>query len=238
MKIAIIDDKQEIRDSLNTGLRGLQPDKVKTELFGCGEEIIKRYEKGNAGFDVIFLDIEMEGMDGIETANRIRSLDRHVLIVFVTNYTKYMQRSFECMPFRFLVKPVETEMLEKTYREICIKLADRPGTFVFTENKQHIRVFCEDILFFESRGHWIVLHKKDGKTHKIRKTMNELLGAVEQGQFGRIHRSFVVNFAAIYKIEESGVMLYNYDVPLPLSRSYKKEFIGAFLNFEERRFVL
>ena len=238
MKAAICDDNKNLLYDLNEKLKRVDSRKIQTTLFASGDEIAGIYKTGKAQFDVVFLDIEMEGMDGIETANIIREIDKHVLIVFVTNHTKYMQRSFECLPFRFLVKPIKTEMLEKTYREICIKLADRPGTFVFTENKQHIRIFCEDILFFESRGHWIVLHKRDGSTHKIRKNMKELMENVDESCFCRVHRAFVVNLHFVYLIGNTELALHGYDGPLPIGRTYKKALVQCFKKFAERRYFL
>lgn len=238
MKIAICDDNTVFLNELAAGIRDLAPGETEIKCFQNGETLIRAYEAGEAGFDVIFLDIEMEGMDGIEAANQIRSMDRHVLIVFVTSYDKHMHRSFACLPFRFLVKPVKREALQDVYREICIKLADAPGTFVFTENKQRIRLFCDDILFFESRGHWIILHKRDGQTHKIQKNMKDLLETVDKSCFCRVHRAFAVNMNSVYKVGNTELTLHNSEKTVPLSRMYKKEFLDFFTAFKERKYLL
>ncbi len=238
MRVAICDDNKSVLDGLAAGLRNLDPEKNENRCFSGGEALLQVYEAGKAEFDVIFLDIEMEGIDGIEVANRIRSLDRRVLIVFVTSHTVYMQKSFECRPFRFLVKPVSEEDLQKVYGEISQCLAEEQKAFVFMENKQHIRILGEDILFFESRGHWIILHKKDGRSHKILKNMKELLENVDGGQFFRIHRAFVVNMSFVYEIKNTELTLHGYDKPLPIGRVYKKEFLQCFKKYKERKYFL
>ncbi len=238
MRIAICDDNRECLEILERGLHKKQGENDRIETFQSGEALLSVYARGNGGFDAVFLDIEMEGMDGIEVANQIRATDTQVLIIFVTNHTRHMQRSFVCQPFRFLVKPVTEEALQTVYKEICIKLSDAPGAFLFHENKVRIRLFCDDILFFESRGHWVLIHKKDGGTHKIRKTMDALLESIDKNRFCRVHRAFVINMNFVYQVGNTELILHGYDKPLPISRMYKKEFLDSFANFGERKYLL
>ncbi len=238
MRIAICDDNMECLEALKSGLHQKQSENDIIETFHSGEALLLEYARGNGGFDAVFLDIEMEGMDGIEAANQIRATDTQVLIIFVTNHTRHMQRSFVCQPFRFLVKPVTAEELKVVYNEICLKLADAPGTFVFQENKVRIRLFCDDILFFESRGHWMLIHKRDGTIHKIRKTMDSLLESIDTSRFCRVHRAFVINMNFVYQVGNAELVMYKYEHPIPIGRTYKKEFTDCFLDFDERKFLL
>ncbi len=238
MIVAICDDSLEVLSEIDAALKAIYKEEIKTKLFQSGEELVREYENERLSFDVIFLDIEMEGMDGIETANFIRRIDKEVLIIFVTSHKKHMQRSFVCQPFRFLLKPVKTKELTQVCLDINRKLAEAPGTFIFTEEKQHVRLFCDDILFFESRGHSIIIHKKDGKTHKIRKTMRGLLEIIDKSRFCQVHRAYVVNLNYIHQIRNAELLLYEYNKPLPISRTYKNEFSGRFLGFEERKYLL
>lgn len=238
MKIAICDDNMEYINTIEDYIGKLKPSKIEYDVFMSGEELLNEYEKNTADYDAVFLDMEMGKLDGIETANLIRQTDKYVIIVFVTSHKKYMQRSFECMPFRFLLKPIKFEDFYKVYNEICIKLKDKPETVVFTENRSRTRIFCDDIVFFESWGRWIIIYTKDGKEHKIRKTMTELLKTVDGLTFFRVHRAFVVNLSHIYQISENDVIMHHYSKPIPLSRTYKRELTDTFLNFKERKYLL
>lgn len=238
MKIAICDDNMEYIYTLEKYLDELSKTKPECDAYQNGEALISAYGKTDERYDVIFLDMEMGELNGIETANLIREIDEHVIIVFITSHTKYMQRSFECMPFRFLVKPVAFEDFNKVYHEICKKLKDKPETLIFQENRSRIRLFCEDILFFESLGHSILIHTQNGTIHKIRKTMTELLAGIDNGIFVRVHRAFVVNLNHIYKIGEADVTMHHCDKPIPIGRTYKKEFVDKFLNYKERKYLL
>lgn len=238
MKVAICDDSKEYISILEKYISDLNDKSIGYDVFLSGEELVYAYEHNQADYDVIFMDMEMDRLDGIDTANLVRKKDKHVIIVFVTSHTKYMQRSFECMPFRFLVKPIDFEVFAKAYNEICIKMADNPDTFIFLENKKRTRVFCSNIVFFESNSHSILIHTKDGTIHKTRKTMSELLETVGSSNFQRIHRAYVINMAHVYQIGESEVTMHNYDRPIPVSRTYKDELEDAFLNFKERKYLL
>ena len=97
----------------------------------------------------------MGKLNGIETANIIREFDEHVIIVFVASYPDYMKESFQCQPFRFIGKPLDYEELKKVFSDICQKLSRKRKVFTFTENKAKVRLYCDDILYFESQGHWV-----------------------------------------------------------------------------------
>lgn len=237
MKVAICDDNIEYTNSLEDYFSLIKTLKLECDVYHRGEDLVLAHEKNNACYDAIFLDMEMDTLDGVETANLIRKTDKHVIIVFITNYSKYMQRSFECSPFRFLMKPVTFEAIEKILHEVCIKLSEERTTFVFTEDRNTVRLFSDDILYFESQGHWILIHTKTG-THKIRKTMKDLLMAIDSKLFLQVHRAFVVNMSHIYKIKETEIIMHYCDTSIPLSRTYKKASVNEIINFKERKYLL
>lgn len=238
MRIAICDDSLEYIETIEKYFDELNISNIEHDVFLNGEDLIKAYEHGNGDYDALFLDMEMGEMDGIETANRIRKIDRHLVIVFVTSHSQYMLRSFECMPFRFLMKPLQIQNFKKILGEVQIKLNDFPETFIFLENKKRTRIYCSDIIFFESSSHWILIHTIDGKVHKTRKSMSELLNVIDRSTFARVHRAFVVNLSHIYQIAEAKILMHHYDKAIPLSKTHKKELSEAFMNYKERKYLL
>ena len=235
LNVAICDDNQEYINILENYILDRKDVGITCDAFYSGEELVKMYNIGEACYDVIFLDMEMDKLNGIETANIIRKMDKHVIIVFVTSHTKYMQACFECLPFRFLVKPVSASDFDKVYADIIKKLSEERTTFVFTENRNKIRLFCEDIIYFECQAHYIHIHTKD-KVHKICKTMSELYDSVDKTMFIQVHKSFVINLNHIREIKETELVLYDADKVIPISRTFKKQVATAFINFKERKY--
>ena len=140
MNIAICDDNNDYINTLENYIDDLKVKNLEHDVFYSGEELLNEYKNNEANYDAIFMDMEMGELDGIETANLIRQFDRNVIIVFVTSHKKYMQRSFQCMPFRFLIKPINFSDFEEVFREVCIKLDDDPETFIFLENATAIGI--------------------------------------------------------------------------------------------------
>lgn len=235
MNIAICDDNKEYINMLEKYILDKNAPDITCDAFYSGEELIKTYNIGDGNYDVIFLDMEMNVLNGIETANIIRKSDKHVIIVFVTSHTKYMQDCFECSPFRFLVKPVSDRDFDKVFDDILKKLSEERTTFVFTENRNKVRLFCEDIVYFECQGHYIHIFTKD-KTHKICKTMAELYANIDKSMFLQVHKSFVINLNYVREIKESEIILYDTQRIIPISRTFKKQVATSFINFKERKY--
>ena len=235
MRIAICDDNIDYINIIENYIDKFKKTAVECDAYISGEELVYAYQKNEEQYDVIFLDMEMKQLNGIETANRIHEVDEHVIIVFVTSYTEYMRESFKCAPFRFLVKPVDDKEFETAFYDICKKLSQQRKVFAFTENKAKVRLYCDDIIFCESQDHWIWIHTKE-KVYKICKSLTELYSQLDKEMFCRVHKSFVINFLYIKSIKDNNVQLYHCDNLVPISRSYKKEVLAEYTNFLERDF--
>lgn len=239
MRIAICDDSPEYIKIIESYFDIIKQDNksLDYDIFEDGTELIAMYESETADYDVIFLDMEMKDMNGIETANIIRQFDEYVIIVFVTSYRKYMQDSFICSPFRFLVKPINLDDIKKVYEEIILKFNKRPPMIVFTENGKQIRMRSQDIVFCESFAHYVQINMKECR-YKVRITMQELYDKLGNVQFFRVHKSYIINFEYIKEISKTNVKLFNYDNSIPISRNYRKAFIDGFNHYKERRHLI
>lgn len=237
MKLAICDDNREYLNTLEGYLEQMHDERPDYDLFESGEDLLRLYGSGRADYDAVFMDMEMGGLTGIETANRIREIDERVIIIFVTSHTKYMQECFVCEPFRFLVKPVTFQDIEKVCQEIRAKLNTYRETFVFLENRNRVRLFCDDILYFESQGHWILVHEKV-RQYKMCKPLTELYAQLDHTVFCRVHKSFIVNLHYVKEITATEAILHHTDCAVPIGRTYKKDLISAFINFKERKYLI
>ncbi|MCM1227603.1 MAG: response regulator [Clostridium sp.] len=104
MRIAIVDDEKNFLSNLkNIIIESYpEPDKLNISEFGCGEEFIKDFKKSM--YDVIILDIEMKELNGLETAEKIRSADNSVIIVFLTSHQEFALQGYEVNAFRYMLK--------------------------------------------------------------------------------------------------------------------------------------
>ncbi len=237
MRIAICDDSNEYINIIEHHIEKLNISNAEYDAYESGERLADAYINNNERYDVIFLDMEMKELNGIETANKIREVDEHTIIIFVTSHTEYMRESFKCSPFRFLVKPVEDDEFKEVFRDVCKKLKKQRKIFTFSENKTRVRLFCDDIIYCESQDHWIWIHTKE-QTYKICKTLTELYESLDKEMMYRVHKSFIINFRYIKSIKENDIQLYHCDKLIPISRSYKKNVLTEYTNFIERDFYI
>ena len=145
INVAICDDVVSTTGKIETMLqniakRNFMP--VDTDVFWKGEHLVDSVEMGNS-FDIIFLDIEMGQEDGITVARRIRKIDKSVLIVYVTSHENYMMESFEIRPFRFLVKPVSREMMERCLQAAYEEISSTDSYFRYSYQRINHKIPIE-----------------------------------------------------------------------------------------------
>ena len=121
MKIAICDDEKKASEALLEILEECPEPIEKTDVYFSGEELLRSTEQ----YDLLFLDIDMEGIDGIETARKIRLKDKKVKIVYVTAYSEYAGKAFSVHAFGYLLKPVDSGDLK---RELTFLYGDTPAS--------------------------------------------------------------------------------------------------------------
>lgn len=232
MRFAMCDDNFVHAHLLESCLIELLDDNIECDIYQSGEALLDKIFNTDNRYDMLFLDIEMEGNNGIDTANAIREKDEKLLIIFVTSHSEYMKECFQCMPFRFMIKPVQQGELEEILKAARKKLARSKTTVGFKVNKTMVRLYTDDIIFCESTSHYITIHTKT-EAYRVRMTMEQLDEMLPYPAFCRVHRSFMVHFKYVKSIREQALLLYEGNQLIPIGRNYKNNVMVSFTNYME-----
>lgn len=235
MRFAICDDERVHINELEEYFAQKEDLQIESEPFESGEALLDAYKQGQQSFDALFVDMEMGGMNGIETANAIREIDERVSIVFVTSHEEYAIDCFQCSPLRFLKKPLQLEKMDDAMRAINHVLTQKHATFSFYENKNYVRLYCADIIYCEGSHNKMVLYTVSG-VHQVHMTFAEVEKALAPGMFYRCHKGFLVNLGYIKKIVGQDIVLHHCETVLPIGRAYKQGLREAVVDYEERMF--
>ena len=135
-------------------------------------------------FDIVFLDIQMEGTDGIETAKRLRQRDEDTILIFITGIREYVFEAFDVAAFHYLLKPIEVDKFREVFRRAGRELEKRKSkrretVFIKTRNRS-FSLEKDSILYIESRGKKVEIHTT-GETIEAYASMNEMEGQLGGG---------------------------------------------------------
>lgn len=209
IKIAICDDDPKFVGSTQTFLEeiaGREHFPLDIQVFFSGNTLVADYLSGIT-YDLIYLDIEMDGMDGIETAKRIRELDYHVLIVYISSHEEYLKQLFEAEPFRFLQKPVTYEFFYEVFSQAQKRISKQRNNFFYFKTGKNInKVLCREILYFESAGRKVIVHTLNHEYEYYDK-LNLIEERLKEQRFLRIHKAFLVNIDNIEAFQYERVAL-------------------------------
>jgi DNA-binding LytR/AlgR family response regulator len=211
LKIAICDDNTTFTGSLETAVMRESRDlaiQVETDVFFGGDTLLAAMREGQR-YGIIFLDIEMENVDGIRAAHGIREMDRSVLLIYVSGYDQYLRELFEVEPFRFLSKPLDTGRFRRYFREACQRIGETEVYFQFTFNRRMRKLALKDIVYFESRNRVVYIFLRDGGWEQFYGKLNDVEESLLESRsyFLRIHQSFLVNYDYIRNMNFSGILL-------------------------------
>ncbi len=234
MKIAICDDEKEMRDSISEKVRRFMP-QAEICCYESAPELLSEKEMP----EILFLDIKMNEMDGMELARRLRARGEDVTIIFVTALEEYVYQAFDVGAFHYLVKPVDPakffEVLGKALSERRRRLQggqeEEAGLTIRTKTQTQ-RVYLSEILYLEVFNRKVTLHKKDGALEFYGKLKNleEQLGE----SFVRCHRAYIVNLRYVRRYDGAGITLEN-GVGVLMAKSKYAEFVRRYMAYISKR---
>lgn len=208
LQIAICDDLEEERVILSRMLRNYarrQGLSLQVHFFVSGEELLQSVRRANA-CQVLFLDIYMPGISGVETARRLRAAGCGTSIVFATTSTDHGVDSFEVRASDYLVKPFRQEEVDRAL-DWCLEHMPEPLRSLSVYAEGEIQEFpLASVLYIEVLGHQSHIHTLR-QTVVVRKSLDDLERAVDSPDFFRCHRSFLVNLNFVQDITGSDFRL-------------------------------
>jgi len=232
MNIAIVDD--EIKDieqisSILSEYASLNLSDVKIDRFNNPADFLSTYTAYR--YTVIFLDIYMQNMTGMDVAGKIRQVDREATIVFLTTSQDHMPEAFSLHAFDYLLKPASRDRVFRMMDDITHRVTSDEKCFTFIEKKVEYRLRFNEIMVVRSNSHYLQVIAKDMKEYKTRMNFSDAEDFLsEDGRFLTINRGMLVNMDFITDFS-NGVCMINKSIYLPYNVKKHKDLEQIYHNY-------
>lgn len=233
IKIAVIDDDKNSVENLKNLIEEYTNENDIEILIKCfinGKEFLK---VNNSEFSLIFLDIDMPKINGLDVARQMRETNDSSVLIFCTNFEQYAINGYEFDAFGFLIKPVSKPAIVKLLDRVFPKLNSSAEKIVVRTSTGNEVIETSKIVYVEVQRHILLFHVLcNGKMHIIRGrgSMNEVTKSINSENFGRCSVCYLVNLKYVLSIKNNVVSLPE-ENSLSITRSHKKKFVDAFMNY-------
>ena len=228
-RIAVVDDQPEERDRLNAFLQQFVTErKLALEISGFedGESFLAAYKNN---FEIVLLDIEMQGIDGMETARRLRERDEKVCLIFVTYLANFAVQGYSVHALDFLVKPVSYENFRlKMDRAVAEADRSRKKEIIVSTAEGDRRVRIDELYYIEVMNHTLIYHTKAG-TLSVRGTIRDCEERLAPFDFARCNKSYLVNMHHVTEIRRNEIRVGN--ELLPIGSTRRQAFLEELTTF-------
>ncbi|MBP3339107.1 MAG: response regulator transcription factor [Lachnospiraceae bacterium] len=234
IKIAICDDDRQIGGKLEEMLiKLLNNNNIRYEIdvFETGESLCREFERTE--YDLMFLDIELPEMNGVQIGNYIRDVKKNniVQIAYISSKQGYAMELFDVRPINFLIKPLEEFKVQKVI-ETYIKInGGKKDLFCYKKGFVFHRIEMYKIKYFEREGRKVIMHTLDGDV-EFYESMEKIYETTKKYRFLFIHKSYMINTRYLKNIHYDRVTLVDGE-DFPISQSRRKEIREMFKLMEE-----
>ena len=228
IRIAICDDEKHMADHIKEMVSDFFHKKnreISIRTFLSGEDLLSH----DGQIDILFLDIEMEpeGMNGIELAAKLRKNDSSIQLVFVTGYMEYIADGYDVEALHYLLKPVTEEKLGSVLARALERVKAREKELFLQTTDGSVRVLNSEIRYLEVQRNYVTIHAAEEYT--VKRTLGDLEKELDESFF-RTGRSFIVNLRFVRKITKTQVFLKD-GAQVPLSRGLYEGINRAMIQY-------
>lgn len=230
IKVAIIEDNDQDAESLiNEISRYSKENKIDITYQRFSNPILF-LDKYEPNFDVVFFDIMMPLMNGIEASKKLRKLDEEIIIIFLTSLAQFAIEGYSVQALDYIIKPLNYFDFAMKFSRILPRIKKKEVESLVVKTKQGNQVInINDIIYIESIGHNLNYHLFNKDTLEERNTLKNIEAKLSRYNFSRCNSCYLVNLKYITLI--SGYKCYLNDIELAISQPRKKQFLEEFNNY-------
>ena len=211
LKLAVVDDENEHIERITEYGREFCLEHFlafECDSFHNGEDFLKTFDQGK--YEIIFMDIYMKGMNGMETTKKLRELDRDCIVIFLTTSTDFMPDAFSCHAYDYIVKPFTKERVFQAFHDVLYLLAPAKRYITINVGRKNVSISLEDITSVISDGHYLEITLKKGTILRSRMTSKELMEKVDNDmRFILVNKGVILNADYIMEVENLNCVLIN-----------------------------
>lgn len=230
LEIAIVEDEENYRNVLCDYLKKFEietGEEIHLSIFTDGDEIVENY---TAKYDIVLMDIEMEFMNGMDAATKIREVDKEVIIIFITNMAQYAIQGYAVDALDYVLKPISYFAFSQKLQRAVGRMKKREERYINIVSKNGVnKVAVSEIGWIESEGHRLIYHAKDNVYESTLNSMKEIENELKDYNFFRCNKGYLVNLAHVKAIRDGWAILTNGQVMI--SRAKKTEFQKALTRY-------
>lgn len=214
-KLVICDDGEMDRTLLQSILQQCLDElseKIEIVAYASGQMLVDDVREGHLEIGLLFLDIQMDGLNGIEVARQLRDMQCRAPIVFLTASNDYAQESYGVHAAGYLLKPYDPVALKEVIRRTI--RTEKPRRLVVCSDRQYRYLYLDQIMYIESNRHTITVHMKDGTVLNATDKLNDVESRINNDSFLRCHQSYLVNMAYICDVQDGFVLTDGSRIPV------------------------
>lgn len=238
IKIGLCDDNNLYLNQLQQTLSLISKNKnipIDILSFHSGEELINFTKKKNNHFDIVFLEVLMDGIDGISTAKCLKLISPDTYTIFVTTSKEHALESYDVGAFHYILKPINFNKLETAFLNLVNRVIINKKNIIYIKNNQDIySLNLNNIIYFESSLRKLTAYSLSNETSFYEKLSN-LESKLTSKHFVRCHRSYLVNLDYIDSIVSSDIITTT-GHNVPISKKYLKSVRDIFLEYIQKNF--
>lgn len=229
MKLAIVDDEKIAVDLLKKYIKRFEEENkfdINVSVFYNPNDFLINYSND---YELVLMDIEMPGLNGIETAKELRRIDSNVVLMFITNMMQYAINGYEVEAIDFVLKPLSYEDFVLKMQK-ALRYVSRNKDKKITINTQDsiVNLYISDIYYIEVNKHYLLYHTTNG-VYTTRGVMKNIAETLEEYNFVRSNHCYLINLKYIQSINGNIVRVSGKD--LSISRNKKNELMMKFTKY-------